>query len=132
MKTRCRSGMPCRSLTLPQIGGTPQLSKMIASGEWQTLVDYGGNFRKAAKKYGLERAMRPRIRTGTIHSVKGMEADNVVVLTTTSKRVAWSAMEEGQHNEECRLAYVAVTRAKKRLVIVNEGGRTTPRMEALA
>ena len=117
---------------LPQIGGTPQLSKMIASGEWQTLVDYGGNFRKAAKKYGLERAMRPRIRTGTIHSVKGMEADNVVVLTTTSKRVAWSAMEEGQHNEECRLAYVAVTRSKKRLVIVNEGGRTTPRMEALA
>lgn len=118
---------------LQMIGGTEHLGKMIASGEWQTLVDYGGNFRKAALKYGVDRALRPRIRTGTIHSVKGMEADNVIVLTTTSKRVADAASFCDDHaDEEHRLSYVAATRAKRRLVIVNEGGRTTPRMEALA
>ena len=118
---------------MEQIGGTKHLAGKISSGDWQMLVDYGVNFRKAAVKYGLDRAMRPRIKTGTIHSVKGMEADNVIVLTTTSRRVEDSArLSEEQSNEECRLAYVAATRAKKRLVIVNEGGRTTPRMEALA
>lgn len=117
---------------MPQIGGTAYLAEMVRTGGWQTLVDYGGNFRKAAQKHGIERALKPRVRVGTIHSVKGMEADSVAILTTTSKRVERSSVEEGQANEECRLAYVAATRAKRRLVIVNEGGRNTPRMEALA
>ena len=116
---------------MPQIGGTPKLVERIRSGEWQALVDHGKNWRDAAKKYGVDRAMRPRVRVGTIHSVKGMEADNVAVLTTTSKRVSESAQEEAQYNEECRIAYVAATRARRRLVIVNEGGVRGHCMEAL-
>lgn len=116
---------------LPQIGGTPELAERIRSGAWQGLVDHGANWRDAAKRYGVDRVMRPRVRVGTIHSVKGMEADNVAVLTTTSRRVSDAAQEEDQHNEECRIAYVAVTRARRRLVIVNEGGTNSHRMEAL-
>jgi superfamily I DNA/RNA helicase len=68
---------------------------------------------------------------GTIHSVKGAEADNVALLTTTSRRVQQSDEDTEQHDEECRIAYVAVTRAKRNLWIINEGKPGTPRMEVL-
>ena len=84
-----------------------------------------------AKRWGPELAGTPRVRIGTIHSVKGAEADNVGLLTTTSKRVEAGAQDEQQHNEECRIAYVAVTRARRNLVVVTEGHAGVPRMEIL-
>lgn len=117
---------------MKDIGATDYLSNAVKSGEWQTLVEHGQSWRRSAKKYGIERAMKPNVRVGTIHSVKGMEADNVAVLTTTSKKVQVASLDTSQHDEECRIAYVAVTRARRRLVIINEGGFRTPRMEALS
>jgi superfamily I DNA/RNA helicase len=116
---------------LPHVGATPALQAAIASGEWATLADRAEAWRRQAAAHGAELAAEPKCRVGTIHSVKGAEADNVAVLTTTSNRVASGAEDTRQHDEECRIAYVAVTRARRNLVIVNEGRHTTPRMEVL-
>ena len=115
---------------IQQIGGTEALAAAIQSGDWCGLVDHGRSWRKSAEKYGAKLASTPRIRVGTIHSAKGMEAENVAVLTTTSLRVQRSASFEDQYNEECRLAYVAVTRSKRNLHIIDEAGLNKPRMEA--
>jgi len=65
-------------------------------------------------------ASSPRIRVGTVHSVKGMEADNVAFLTTIGRRVEQGMEDEPQHDEEQRIAYVAVTRARRNLMVINE------------
>lgn len=117
---------------LEQLGATPALVGKIKSGDWCSLVDGGTSWRKIAKKWGVDRAMNPRVRVGTIHSAKGMEADNVAVLTTTSRRIQDGAEDDDRHDEECRLAYVAATRARHNLHIINEAGMGRPRMEELA
>ena len=71
------------------------------------------------------------MRVGTIHSVKGAEADNVALLTTTSNRVDAGNDDALQHDEECRIAYVGVTRTRRNLYVINEGRPGTPRMEVL-
>lgn len=60
---------------------------------------------------------KPRITTSTIHSAKGGEAENVVLLTDLSP----AADTQFQHspNDTHRLFYVAVTRAKKNLYVVD-------------
>jgi DNA helicase-2/ATP-dependent DNA helicase PcrA len=117
---------------LPQLGATPQLIEKIKAGEWCTLVDGGIVWRKIAERCGAERAINPLVRVGTIHSAKGLEADNVAVLTTTSMRIRNGSEDDDRHDEECRLAYVAATRARKNLHIINEAGTGKPRMEELA
>ena len=118
---------------LKQVGATPALIERIRSGKWCELPDYGQEWRTKAERHGVELTCNPRVRTGTIHSVKGDEADNVALLTTVGKRVEIGREDPRQGDEEHRLAYVAVTRAKRRFVVVNEGrvGRIVPRMEVL-
>jgi superfamily I DNA/RNA helicase len=57
---------------------------------------------------------RPRILISTIHRVKGGEADNVALLTDLSTK-PW---QQRGMDEEKRVLYVAVTRARERLVLV--------------
>jgi superfamily I DNA/RNA helicase len=116
---------------LDQVGATDALRKRLASGDWVGLVDRASDWRRSAAKWGVELAVEPKVRVGTIHSVKGAEADNVAVLTTTSQRVQKGEAVDEQHDEECRIAYVAVTRARRNLHIINEGRPSTPRMEIL-
>lgn len=115
--------------SLTAAGATPQLLKAIRSGEWAALVKDGQQWRESAKRHGIDLATVPRCRVGTIHSVKGAEADNVLLLTTTSNRVLNGSENELQADEECRIAYVAVTRARRHLCIVDDGYRGQPRME---
>jgi DNA helicase-2/ATP-dependent DNA helicase PcrA len=118
---------------IEKVGGTAQLREKITSGKWCELVDKGEEWRIHANKWGADLASNSRIRVGTVHSVKGMEADNVALVTTISKRVDESMSDRDQHDEECRIAYVGVTRARRNLYIVNEGkyGKTVKRMEIL-
>jgi superfamily I DNA/RNA helicase len=116
---------------LEEVGATEMLQAAIASGQWVSLVDRGAEWKRQADKWGPELAAEPRVRVGTIHSVKGAEADNVALLTTTSRRVEQSDEDAAQHDEECRIAYVAVTRARRNLYVVNEGRQGAPRMEVL-
>ena len=74
-------------------------------------------------KYGPELATRPSIRVGTIHAAKGMEADKVVLSTTVSRRIHEAqGIDSEQHDEERRIEYVGVTRARRQLVIATEQG----------
>ena len=64
-----------------------------------------------------ERLQEPRIRISTIHSVKGAEADNVVLQLDMADRT-WNEYTKFPDDEH-RVWYVAVTRAKERLVILS-------------
>lgn len=60
----------------------------------------------------------PRVKLATIHSVKGSECDNVVLLTDTSPQSYSGIKTPGRREEELRIIYVALTRARKHLWIV--------------
>lgn len=57
-----------------------------------------------------------RIRVNTVHTVKGAEAENVIILSDITKRINENLMENP--DDEHRVFYVAVTRASKRLFLV--------------
>lgn len=101
-------------------GATQALAELVRSGRWVELVDGAERFVAVAERYGEGIATDPRIKVGTIHSVKGQEADSVLVLTTSSAPVSRSAESEHGADEERRVAYVAATRARKRLIVAKE------------
>lgn len=102
-------------------GMTTLLGDRIRSGKWAELVSGGERWRTAALKWGADLAMRPNIRIGTIHASKGMEADTVILSTTTSRRVHESQqLDPSQYDEERRVEYVAVTRARRKLIVSTE------------
>ncbi len=63
----------------------------------------------------------PLLHVNTIHGVKGGEADHVVILSDMSKRTYTEFQKDP--DSEYRVAYVALTRAKKRVTIVLPRGR---------
>jgi len=68
-------------------------------------------------------ATKPPIRTGTINAAKGMEADTVVLSSTISRRIHDAqGIDSSQHDEERRIEYVGVTRARRRLIVATEQG----------
>lgn len=106
---------------LPTLGATEHLQGAIASGEWAGLVDGGTKWAAAAKRFGLEAVSHPKCRIGTIHSVKGQEADNVIVLSSKGRRIYESEQSDPERaHEERRIEYVAATRARKRLTIAHD------------
>jgi DNA helicase-2/ATP-dependent DNA helicase PcrA len=67
-----------------------------------------------ALRAGGESVVKPgRVRIGTVHSVKGAEADRVVLTTDISQRVAHGARIDP--DAEHRVQYVGVTRARQAL-----------------
>jgi len=70
----------------------------------------------AARGRGEALNRTPRIKVSTIHGAKGGECANVVVFTDLSLRT-FKAMQMN-YEDEVRVFYVAVTRAKERLYIV--------------
>lgn len=104
-----------------EIGATEELRSVIASGKWSSLPDGGTFFAQATKAHGVEAVLSPRIRVGTIHSVKGQEADKVVIMSAVGRRVRMSEdMSPERFNEERRIEYVAATRARKHVVVAHD------------
>ena len=66
---------------------------------------------------GYRLSVEPTIRLSTIHAIKGGEADHVVVFSDMANK-SYEEYTKDPDNER-RVAYVAVTRAKQRLSIVN-------------
>lgn len=68
----------------------------------------------AIEKWGIDIVRHPRIKIGSCHSVKGMQAQNVFCLATSSEKASQSGFWE-----DLFLKYVTVTRASKhyRLVV---------------
>ena len=65
---------------------------------------------------GEELNKEPRIKLSTIHSVKGGEEDNVVILPDLTMNTQKSY--ERNRDDENRLFYVGATRAKEHLHVV--------------
>ena len=70
----------------------------------------------AARKRGETLTKTPRITISTIHSVKGGEADNVLLLTDVSAKTMQTMINHP--DDELRVTYVGVTRAAQTLHIV--------------
>lgn len=95
-----------------------------------------GSF-KALLQHHLPAADRRRVDVSTTHKFKGREADAVIVIDAFDQsyplihpnwvftRVFGDDLEEVVE-EERRLFYVAITRARRHLALVTESGRETP------
>lgn len=103
-------------------GATPLLQRSLLDGSWPELVDGARRFCDAVERWGWNVALEPQVRVGTIHSVKGAEADNVLLLTTSTYQCERAMQNQRMADEERRVAYVGVTRARYRLLIVHERG----------
>lgn len=117
-------------------GCTESLIAAIRSGEWVRAIDAdhaksAAEWFASARKHGPKEASDPRVKLSTIHSAKGAEADTVIVSTVTSPAVERARLLlDESHDEECRVAYVAVTRARHKLVVVDDGGEYRMRIPA--
>ena len=58
-----------------------------------------------------------RVKIMTLHSAKGLEADNVVIMGAADQLIPGAKTEVTERNEQRRLLYVAITRAKESLVV---------------
>jgi len=91
---------------------------LLYQGRWQGAffdrsqfeIDY---YTRVDEGYGF--ADKPLVRLSTIHSAKGDEADNVVIIPDMTPRTARGYREDPDN--EHRVFYVGVTRAKQRLYI---------------
>ncbi|MBA7481646.1 ATP-dependent DNA helicase Rep [subsurface metagenome] len=88
-------------------------------------------FKRVIQRYGEDILLRePQLIIGTIHSVKGMEADYVAVCSDMSRKtwVGWQRLPD----EEKRIWYVAATRARESLFLIQPWGEhfwTWPKVE---
>jgi DNA helicase-2/ATP-dependent DNA helicase PcrA len=75
---------------------------------------------KACLRKGESLTKTPRIRISTIHSSKGAQATNVMLLTDTMKRPysMWRKIS-GYEDDESRVFYVGLTRATKTLHLIH-------------
>jgi superfamily I DNA/RNA helicase len=106
---------------LSAIGATDHLRDAVASGEWSGLPDGGTKWASAAKRYGIENVSNPKVRIGTIHAVKGQEASKVILLSSVGRRIREGEEDSAErHDEERRIEYVAVTRAKHKLIVAHD------------
>ncbi len=76
----------------------------------------------SARRRGEKLQGKPRVRTSTIHGAKGGEADHVILLTEMAFRTH-REMEAGGREDEARVWYVGVTRAKQSLTLVSPSTR---------
>jgi hypothetical protein len=108
-------------------GAEPALISLIKEGRWHLAVepksrDKAEKWLRTATKYGPDAASNPNVKLSTIHGAKGLEADTVIMSTITSPRIERARMNVPEvHDEECRIAYVAVTRARRHFVSVEDG-----------
>jgi len=77
---------------------------------------------RALRRSGEKLLAPPRIRLSTIHSAKGDEEDNVVLFTDMARR-SWQEWYTQRSDSELRVWYVAVTRAREKLFVIEPSSR---------
>lgn len=114
---------------LEGIGVLPPLVSLIRSGRWHLAVepkhrDRAEKWLRTAMSHGPDIASDPPVKLSTIHGAKGLEAENVILSSITSPRVERARINVAEsHDEECRIEYVAVTRARRNFIYVEDGLR---------
>jgi superfamily I DNA/RNA helicase len=83
-----------------------------------------GDFIKWVQKIRYSRPVAYGIRLMTVHNAKGLEFPNVFVVNCTEGHMPHKKSDDLQGlEEERRIFYVAVTRAKERLIITGYHGK---------
>lgn len=106
--------------SLTEWGAEPALIELLSSGRWRQIIEGGEAFSAAWERWGHDTVLNPKVRVGTVHSVKGSEADNVLLLTTSTHQCAKAMEVPRLADEERRVAYVGITRARRRLILAKE------------
>lgn len=89
---------------------------ILAVGENVTnLEDVKKTLTEIFSDYNIKNA----INLSTCHKSKGLESDRVVILLPNKLPLCWKGQKDWQYQQEMNLKYVALTRAKKELVIVD-------------
>lgn len=92
-----------------------------AATHWQSLEDAFAAQAASAKRRSADSPERPALTLSTIHRAKGLEWEAVVVLGVCDGILPLRATDE----EERRIFYVAVTRAKRYLIVLRpDAGKT--------
>ena len=112
-----------KSLSKESFYGIDQLTQghgLNTKSTWYECFDNAGSRRityiRKMRANGEELNREPRIKLSTIHSVKGGEEDNVVILPDLTMNTQKSY--ERNRDDENRLFYVGATRAKEHLHVV--------------
>ena len=117
------SPRPLLPSDLWRVGAKPPLVQAIVTGEWPSLLlgnhsRAASNWLDAAIRVGPTLATNPKVVLSSIHRAKGAEAAQVVIADESTRRISWAAdVDKERADEEARIAYIAVTRARRRLVI---------------
>lgn len=123
-KWETKRGDKCDVFDLPGIGFSKAFMEFKAGyGEVLNMNGVAGDLLSVLKEDTIDTP--PRVIIGTIHSVKGGEADNVWLDSRTSTQIVTACHnDETVFYDEARLAYVAATRAKNGFYIVRKPGLT--------
>ena len=105
---------------LTEWGATLAFVESVRAGRWYVWIHGSIPYAQAIQQWGREAVEKLSIQVGTVHSAKGAEADNVALLTSVPAIVQREVVEQEGAAEEARIRYVGVTRARRRLVIVDE------------
>ena len=94
---------------------------LLVTGSWEQLKisDEQKLFIKELLDKGEDLNKPARIKVSTIHSVKGEEAENVILFTDLEPIIYQSALIN--KDTEHRLFFVGVTRAKEKLFVMDQG-----------
>ena len=74
-------------------------------------------FKIATRSPLIDRESDHRVKIMTLHAAKGLEADNVIVVSAVDQLLPGLSLDEDEFDEQKRLLYVAITRAKESLVV---------------
>lgn len=72
-----------------------------------------------------------RVIVSTIHRAKGLEFDNVIIPDCNNGNFPYYNSNPEEKVEDARLLYVAMTRAKKRLIIIGSNHRLSPFLKSV-
>jgi DNA helicase-2/ATP-dependent DNA helicase PcrA len=96
------------------VGSSQFIEREISNGGEWLILSRNRKFLSAWKHLDEP----PRVRVSTIHSAKGGEADNVVLIPDITPRVFnWLQSPDG-YDDECRVFYVGITRARNNLYVM--------------
>jgi superfamily I DNA/RNA helicase len=119
---------PLDLASLEDAGATGAFRKLVASEHYKTIFkeEPARIMATAAERHGAEVAMNPRVRVGTTHASKGMEADHVVAVNHIPYPTVREIATKTGMDEERLVWYVTCTRARNKLTIAEGDGDRFP------
>lgn len=115
---------PVNLMDLPHLGLTQWGFDCIVKRDLELFA--GGISDRDLKAYRRAQECRTthldpdRVSVSSIHQVKGQDADNIAAVMTCSRAPYKNLDRYDRREEETRLAYVAITRAKKRFFAIDQ------------